>query len=92
MSAGPHIYVPKHVPLTFPRRQTAPSAGELELRCSECGGTEFKVHVAPGPQGAKLTNVVCATLECQRHARIDDDGCLDAHGRVTTQNGGQAHE
>lgn len=58
---------------------TSRNAGHLDLRCGNCGGMEFNIHVQMHLNEAKISRCRCA--KCGQ-VRAFDAGVLQASGKV----------
>lgn len=57
-----------------------PSNGDLYLRCGKCGKQEFKVHVRPHHQAARVRVIECA--RCKKIFKVDDESYLEGDGKI----------
>ncbi len=52
----------------------------MYLRCASCAGMNFKAHVRPKHQAARLTVLEC--LRCKKIFKVDDDAFLEGDGKI----------
>lgn len=76
------ILVPR-ARLKTPIKQVFPSRGELRMRCQNCNGMSFVVHVRPygkDMNAARVTELVCEG--CKRVFHLDGQANLESDGKV----------
>ena len=66
--------------LQLPKRQVIPSSQDLGLRCGNCGHMEFKVHVRPHHQAARVTELIC--LKCVKYFKVDEYAYIEGDGKA----------
>ena len=65
----------------FPNKQVNPSAGQERLRCGNCAGMDFEVHVLPVMSLGRVAVLVC--LGCLKIRAVDPQGFIEGTGLTT---------
>ena len=71
--------------LRMRRRMVRPGAGEIWMRCGNCGGRSFKPLVTPVADTGRVTGLVCDDSRgggCLRVYKLDLAGCLEGGGNL----------